>query len=232
MFHKENIWNLLSTRIPSLYTKLLFIDADVIVQDPMNWTYKCSQALDTFDIVQPLSVIKFQEAPQSTLNTSQPLLVASSQFRPTAFDKTMAYPSPGYGIAVKRKWLKNVGGFIDSAVVGAGDLFTLGLLCAPDHVKNSQAYLLSPFTHKECERYEKNCLKLKTKLGFISEEGFHLYHGQRNNRQYANRHELMKELQEHHLMKNTLGLIEFTDARFNTLMLEYFKSRNEDSYET
>jgi hypothetical protein len=141
----------------------------------------------------------------------------------------MAYPSPGYGIAVKRKWLKNVGGFIETAVVGAGDLFTLGLLCTPDHVKKSQAYLMSTFAHKECDRYEKNCLKLNTKLGFIAEEGVHLYHGQRHNRQYLNRHELLKELQDHHLQKNSLGLIEFTEPRFNTLMMKYFTDRNEDS---
>jgi len=226
MFHKENLWMHLAKRIPCLYTKLVFLDGDIIVNNPTVWASRCSLALDTYKIIQPLSSIKFQE--HGALSSTQPLLIASWYNRlGRLFDPFQSYPSPGYGLGVERKWLKNVGGLVESAVVGAGDLFSLCTLVDLEHVKNTLAWKMSSFAHKEIERYIKNCMAQKTTVGFVGHEGIHLYHGKRSDRQYANRHEIMKELREEHLTKNEQGIYEFS-PEFSELMKHYFLSRNED----
>ena len=144
------------------------------------------------------------------------------------FDASMAYPSPGYGVAVNRSWLEAVGGFVEEGVVGAGDLFLFDSLLDPAHLRNTVAYRESPFAHKAIARFQKNAKDLNTKLGFVPQEILHLYHGQRQNRQYTSRHEKMRGLTRKDLRKNYQGLWEF-DAKWSKIMLEYFTSRKEDN---
>ena len=228
MFHKENLWQIAANKISSRYTKLVFMDGDIIVDDPFVWISRVSAMLDTHNVLQPFSHIKFSEPKHfvRTVYSVQPLLVASSFVRQVPFDYFMAYPSPGYGIAVQRKWLNQIGGLITHAVVGAGDLMMLGSLVAPEHVKNSLAYQKSPFAHNDVERFMTNVKK--SKVGFVPHEGLHLFHGSKENRQYGSRHEIMQDLQEHDLYTNSHGVLEFRDSRWSDAMLRYFKGRRED----
>jgi hypothetical protein len=228
MFHKENLWQIASQKISQQYTKLVFIDGDVILDDPTSWIVRCSEVLNSVHIAQAFSSIKFQEAPNSSLYTLQPLLCAASSVRTQPFDSSMSYPSPGYGLAVKRSWLTAVGGLITYAVAGAGDLFMLGGLCSPDHMMNSEAYVKSPFAHKDVQRFLSRAEKLKTKVGFVPHTALHLYHGKRSDRQYKSRHDLFQQLMENDLHLNRCGVLEFISPHWNTPMLEYFQQRKED----
>jgi hypothetical protein len=223
MFHKENLWQLCANKVPAKFTKLVFIDGDIMVDDPMVWVSRLSAMLDTYQIIQPFSNIKFMDGKQSTI---QPLVLASDSVRETPFAFDMAYPSPGYGIAVQRKWLTQIGGLVTRAIVGAGDLMMLGSLCAPEHVMNSLPYRKSPFMHYDIQRYINNTRKVK--YGFAPHQGVHLFHGKRENRQYGSRHDAMETLQEDDLYINKYGVIEFKDLSWSSIMLKYFRGRKED----
>jgi hypothetical protein len=235
MFHKENLWQILATRIPAQYSKLAFLDGDILLGDTQAWAARTSALLEDFHILQALSCVNFQDC-ASTIDsacaapstTSQPLLVACRSIRSEPFDKGMAYPSPGYGIAVRRAWLRDVGGLVQTAVVGAGDLFMLGGLCATEHMRSSEAYHKSPFAHEDVERFLQRARVLHTRLGYVPHAGLHLFHGSRSSRQYSSRHDLMAGLQRSDLRANKAGLLEFEDPRWSSTMRKYFSQRLED----
>jgi hypothetical protein len=229
MFHKENLWMKIHDMIPKTIRKIIFLDADILLRDPLAWVSRVSAILDTYDIVQPLSVIKFQENAEGTRTSSQALLVASSKVRQDCFDKRFSYPSPGYGIAVQRSWLMNVGGLVQTAVVGAGDLFMLGGLLHPQIVQDSIAYKSSPFAWSDTQRFLSEAKRLQTKVSYVAQEGLHLYHGSRENRQYSTRHEDFRSLTLKDLRFNKERVLEFKHPeKWNIPMLKYFAGRKED----
>jgi hypothetical protein len=228
MFHKENLWMKIHEMMPKTIRKVIFLDGDIMIQDPLAWVSRVSAVLDSYEIVQPLSVIKFQENAKGATST-QALLVASSKVRKDCFDKRFSYPSPGYGIAVQRQWLVNVGGLVQTAVVGAGDLFMLGGLLQPSFVQQSMAYKSSPFAWADIDRFLSRSKILQTRVNFVAQEGLHLYHGSRENRQYSTRHEEMRSLMIRDLKFNKEKVLEFRNPeKWNVPMLKYFQGRKED----
>jgi hypothetical protein len=51
MFQKENLCRLLEKAIPAKYTKLAFLDADIMFDDP-HWYIRASKHLDYCDVIQ------------------------------------------------------------------------------------------------------------------------------------------------------------------------------------
>lgn len=228
MFHKENLWNVLESKIPLKYSKIAFLDADILLHNPLVWAWRTCEALNKYPIVQPFSSIKSEENMEGTLHSKQVLLVASASIRNETFNYSMSYPSPGYGVAVQRSWLKSVQGFVDSCIVGGGDLITLLSILQPEKLLIQQCYIESPFAHKDIARFQANCAKVCTTVGFVQYEGLHLYHGSRMCRQYTTRHELMKGLTLKDLRKNSAGIYEFMSRGWTNRMHQYFQQRKED----
>lgn len=223
MFQKENLWAIAEHRVPSQYTKIAFLDGDILLDNVKTWASRVSSILCEVNVIQPLSAIKFED-PEGT--TQQPLLVACSTVRETLFDPQMAYPSPGYGLALQRGWLRSVGGLIEMAVSGAGDLFTLGGLCASTYMRTTQAYKESPFAHADIERFIRNASGAR--VGYVPHEALHLYHGKRAERQYTTRHKILAGLTAKDFKRNAYGVVEYTDSVWNSHMKAYFHARRED----
>jgi hypothetical protein len=123
MFHKENLWNLLAARVPPQYSKLLFLDANVLFFEPF-WYDAISHALETHPIVQPFQAVTHTTADRTAAIRYQPGLFAAlaSRGREKIFTWTTAqWPAAGFGMAVQRSWLAEVGGFMDMGVMGGGD---------------------------------------------------------------------------------------------------------------
>jgi hypothetical protein len=234
LFHKENLWNILSRFIPKQYSKIAFLDADIILDCPNDWYSRTSVLLDSHDIVQVMSSVKFEELPpngcyfenagSNSVTSNQILIAAASKIRDNVFDYHMNYPSPGYGVAVNRKWLQKIGGFVEMGLSGGGDLFCLGLLLDEQHVKKTSAYLECPYAHKDIERFLYNTKDAK--VGFVPCEGLHLFHGMRKDRQYESRYKLLSMKKFSDFSKNSDGVLECKDTRDS--LLPYFASRNED----
>jgi hypothetical protein len=131
MFHKENLWNLLAARVPSRYSKLLFLDANVLFFEPY-WYEAISRALDSHPIVQPFQAVMHTTADRSSVIRFNPGLVAAHATIGSArvfHAGTGLKPAAGFGIAVQRSWLSDVGGFMDMAVLGGGDYLLGAALC-------------------------------------------------------------------------------------------------------
>lgn len=220
MFHKENLYRILETHIPSCYTKLAFLDADVYFPDK-TWYQKTSQLLNTHDIVQP-----FEKAHWLDLTYKKTMLTRKTVLLNTSSKWDFAY-HPGFAWCMRRKWYKQVG-FFDYAISGSGDTLSTAAWLDKIFPEKFQS-LPSPLVLK----YKEFCGKPKPRATYLQDSNlYHLYHGSRENRQYAERHKMLNiqgEIDDY-LHANSEGVWEWKDKeKWNPLYLHYFKKREDDS---
>lgn len=220
MFHKENLYRILETKIPCQYTKLAFLDADVYFTDKM-WYEKTSKLLNTFDIVQP-----FERAHWLDLTYKKTLLTRKSVVCNEKKMWDFAY-HPGFAWCMTRKYYKQVG-FFDYAISGSGDTLSSAAWLQKVFPEKFQS-LPSPLK----QTYAGFCAKPIPKITYLKDvDLYHLYHGSRENRQYADRHKMLNIKGDIHeyIEKNQEGVWEWKDkTRWNFMYLDYFKKRDDDS---
>ncbi len=219
MFHKENLYRILEKKLPSCYTKLAFLDADIYFQDK-SWYSKTSQLLNTFDIVQP-----FERAHWLDLTYKKTMLTRKSVVLNTKSEWDFSY-HPGFAWCMTRKWYKKVG-FFDYAISGSGDTLSSAAWLQKTFPEKFQS-LPSPLIPKYIA-YRVNCQPKITYLKDI--DLYHLYHGSRENRQYAERHKML-QIQgdiDDYIQQNKEGVFEWkVIPKWNPLYLQYFKKRDDD----
>jgi hypothetical protein len=114
MFYKENLIKAVEKIIPPQFTKLFFMDADILYKDPA-WYDVVSSTLDHYDVCQP-----FQTAHMLNIDYS----IRSSMTSIFDVDPTeikLEFNHPGYCWAMSRDWYHRTKP-TDFAVIGGGDL--------------------------------------------------------------------------------------------------------------
>jgi hypothetical protein len=219
MFHKENLYRILEPKIPPCYTKLAFLDADVYFTDK-SWYSTTSQLLNTHDIVQP-----FERAHWLDLTYKKTMLTRKSVVLNTKKDWDFGY-HPGFAWCMTRKYYKKVG-FFDYAVSGSGDTLSSAAWLQKTFPTNFQS-LPKPLVTK----YKVFQAKQAPKITYCTDiDLYHLYHGSRENRQYAERHKMLNITGEidDYLETNKEGVFEWKDKqKWNPLYFHYFKKRDDD----
>ena len=223
MFHKENLLRILETRIPSEYTKLAFIDADIMF-DNINWYSWASKLLDEYDIVHP-----FENCHWLDLTYTQKILTRTTIIKMST-DKAYDWNyHPGFAWCFRRDWYNKIG-FYDKGFTGSGDVI-FGLFIKK--VKITDPLLASKTSEKTIQEYFKNNENYIIKSTYIPGVNiYHLYHGSRKNRQYSIRHTILGFVIDDidTLVRiNKDGVYEWINAdKYNQKFLEYFKNRNDD----
>ena len=219
MFHKENLYRVLETKIPKKYTKLAFLDCDLLFED-MSWYEKTSKLLDTHDVVQP-----FEMAYWLNLTYSNVMLERKSVV--TAPGKAWSFEyHPGFAWCMRRDWYKKVG-FFDYAISGSGDTLSSAAWLDKKFPAKFQS-LPRPLEAAYKAYREKPCPRITYLEGHYVH---HLYHGSRANRKYAERHKLLDTQGDIHdlVTKNKDGVLEWKEPKvWNAGFLRYFTSRNDD----
>jgi hypothetical protein len=82
------------------------------------------------------------------------------------------------------------------------------------------------------QAYNDTFKKVNPTLGFLANRALHLFHGVQGNRQYVSRFnnisKVMNKPWDEEITTNKDGLFEFRNPEVNTVVLNYFKGRNED----
>lgn len=219
MFHKENLYRVLEPTIPRKYTKLAFIDCDVLFKDP-DWYDKTCKLLKTHDIVQPFEMAHWMDITYKSVTLSRKSVLLNPK-------KTWDYNyHPGFAWCMRRDWYTKVG-FFDYAVSGSGDtLSSMAWLCheMPRHFHSLPAAL-----RKEYAAFKDHDPPRVTYLP--GSHLFHLYHGSRADRQYVDRHKLLdieRDIADL-TIKTKEGVLNWEDPdKWNPFFLTYFRSRNDD----
>jgi hypothetical protein len=212
MFHKERLCRVLETRIPSNYTKICFLDADILFSNP-RWYRNTSDKLDTHTIVQPFSYVKWYNYNGTGFEDEKP---------GTVYAGPSDHSHPGFAWAFQRSWYRTYG-FYDYSITGGGDTLSVA-----SWFHRALGWDICRFKLYQ-EYFERLNASIHT-IGCIDGDVYHLWHGSRENRQYMSRHEILSGIDDPRriLQVNADGVYELTDRTINEKMKEYFVSRDED----
>lgn len=222
LFHKERLCYLLEKKVPAKYTKLIFLDIDILFGDP-EWYDNVSKALDMYDIVHP-----YETANWLDLTYTKNLRQAETVVK--AWDNGRRIGSNchvGFAWAFKREWY-NAHGFFQYCVIGSGDS-----LSSMAWLKQSAFFVESDVNSKyEVPAYSEFLKSIfpSPKISYVKGNIYHLYHGSLANRSYFDRHSIFKDV---HDIRSILeiedtGLFKITDPVIAQKVKEYFKNRNDD----
>jgi len=219
MFYKENIINILLDKIPSHYTKICMMDADIMFQNKF-WYNMISSSLNKLTICHPFNESVFLDKRRQPINIKKSIIEIHD-------DGNRGHP--GFIWAFNKEWLlKNK--LFELSIIGGGDTIfassILNLSHNKDWLNESYNNYLKEFNHPQ-------------KIGNIGLTVFHLYHGDVNNRQYKSRNQLMIDLLSYYnftdisqlLEKNEDGLLKWNEKykdKCNEILLTFFKNRKDD----
>jgi len=215
MFHKENLLNLLVSKLPEKYTKIVCLDGDVLFENE-DWINDTIDKLDGYDVVVPFhDAYRIDPYYDTLFECAKTLLDLTYAVKTTTF-------SAGYAIAFNRRFFDQIG-LYEYAIIGGGDKMTLiDFIRLPLQIQS--------FGSTKKDDYIKKIKALNLKFGYLEGILYHLYHGSLNNRQYFERHFIIKDLHlDTDVVKNKDGVLEFVNPKkYNPIMLGYFKNRKED----
>lgn len=220
MFHKERLYRILETEVPLQFTKLAFLDCDIIFSN-FSWYQSASDLLETFDAVQPFEKAHWQDLTYKKIILTKDTIL--KQYLPTClFGKF----HPGFAWCMRREWY-NKFGFFDWGVIGSGDALTsAGWM--KKYVPESFEQVVPAYRKQFWKFYNQP----SPTMAFIpGMEIYHLHHGSRSKRQYISRHKLLNAPEdiETLIQINKDGVYEWVDKeRFNPIFLGYFKHRDDD----
>jgi hypothetical protein len=222
LFHKERLFYLLEKQVPAKYTKLLFLDADIVFDNP-NWYDDLSKALDTYDIVHP-----YEKAIWLDLTYTKKINECETVVKYFSEHCTIGYGCHvGFAWAFKRQCY-NQYGFFQHCIVGSGD----SLSCMAWFEQDSSLLAYQVRSKYEVPAYIEFCKSItySPKISYIGGNVYHLYHGTLSGRKYVDRHSIFKDVEDVRtiLKEDESGLFEITDPKIAQKVKDYFKSRNDD----
>lgn len=222
LFYKEQLYNLLVPKVPEQYTKLIFLDGDILFEDK-NWIDNISNLLNTYNVVQP-----FETAVLMDINF-QPIFIKKSLFYGIKNDNFKNQPIDkhhhGFSYALTRTFYNKIGGFFDKCIIGGGDT-AFATLFHRTIIPSFYSSVIQP----EYSRWNRNIEE--ENITYLPTTIYHLYHGSDKNRKYANRHILLEQFDlkcwDDFVYKNKEGVYEIKNKKINEIMKQYFISRKED----
>lgn len=121
---------------------------------------------------------------------------------------------------------------MDRAIAGAGDHHMATALIG--NVENSIHGGMSDAYKKMCHAWQTYVRKYHCQLGYVLGSILHHWHGNRGNRQYVKRWDILKNNQYDpyvDVVHNSFGLLQFTDTKpkLRRALGYYFNQRDDDS---
>jgi hypothetical protein len=229
MFYKENLIKAVEKIIPESFTKLFFMDADILYKDPA-WYDVVSLTLDCYDACQP-----FQSAESLTLNYSIENKRVSILDAPLTEKFSWTKYHSGYCWAVTRQWYRRVAPS-DYVIIGGGDVMLYQYITKNIRIEcGKESNTLYGFITKHILETPLTSYR-SCPLSIV-----HLNHGTRENRQYYNRSKNVVDIitdinPEYSIIdvtnRRSDGILEWKPEYrdlFNRYYSEFFSTRRDDS---
>lgn len=220
LFQKERLCHILESCIPKQYTKLLFLDSDLLFEN-QDWYNELSAKLDSFEIVQPFSKGVWLDITYKHIVKERIPFVFYNKFGKITMKGGIGGYHPGFAWAFQRPWFRKVG-FFQESVLGDGD--TLSTTVWLDYEFEYKDYIKPAI-----EAFRKK-LTHKPSMCFLQGAIFHLWHGDGKKRQYSERRKIFKSIKDIRdiLLVAPNGLYEITDSSLKPKILKYFRNRDDD----
>lgn len=238
LWQKERLINhLVRSFIPAKYTKIAWIDCDLIFEDPA-WVAQASKLLDVHRVIQLFEHVdrlpRGGRVEDSIGDRSRSF--ASVWRDPKTVDREGwdNHGHTGYAWAARRDLFPQTG-LYDAAILGNGDdlmahafIGELSSVCITENYDQDQA--MHHHYHQWAKRAYDYC---QGDLGYLPGTVFHLWHGDYENRRYIERLHEMKEIGFDPFVDITIdhvGCLRWaTDhPKLHRFALDYFALRKED----
>ena len=219
MFHKEQLCHILEKHVSWWYTKLLFLDADIIFERP-KWYSEVSTKLNQFQVVHPFESCKWLDLSYTQILCERRSVVTQQSEK--IYNSTY---HPGFAWAFQRSWFRK-NGFFRYAITGSGDTLSAAAWLNQDLGK----YVLQQALKPAYEDYKKRLIK--PTIAYLPGSVWHLYHGERKNRKYSDRHKILDGISDirAELKKSFWGILAFKkpDCQMHQKLKQYFIERSDD----
>lgn len=229
LWHKENMINLGTKLLPSTWKAMAWIDADVEF-DHAHWATDALKVLNGHrDVVQLYSHAVDMDKDLNAMN-----IFPSFGFqycKNSKYGVGMNMWHPGYAWACTRRAYDRMGGLYEDSILGSGDhnmaFAFLGQCDKSLNCNVSQGYKDS------LAEFQKRAANLR--LGYVPGVIRHHFHGQKKNRKYNERWQILVDNQydpSTHITKHN-GLLVPTQTCPPQLLksiMDYFLERNEDEF--
>lgn len=223
MWQKERLLNIGIESMPADVDAVAWVDADIIFQNP-NWYEDTKQLLSVYPVVQLFEHVDYQ-GPDGSVERQ----TASWAYNHKIKDK-QAYGAPGFAWAARCEAIAD--GLHDQDIVGGGDCHLLaGWLDETKFVQRQYAGM-EVWTDEFLEWKKNQLPRVRGKIGCVSGDAYHLFHGTRENRQYLSRVDILKrhDFTPADIRIDGNGLWEWATDKpgLRRDVAEYFAGRKED----
>lgn len=238
MWQKERLLNLAIQALPGRFTKVAWLDCDLLFQDD-DWAQNTSRLLDKCTVVQPFKwVVRLPRGHTSYLGAGEKWKSFGAVYKKDKkallggrFD---AHGHTGFAWAARREVLAEHG-LYDACIAGSGDHMIAHAVCG-DHrsicidriIGRNSAYRRS---------FEDWAMRIASatqgRLGYVPGTLLHLWHGDIINRRYVDRNRELEQFSfdpQQDLQLGPTGCWEWTarTPQLRDWAIRYFSSRRED----
>ncbi len=194
IWYKENLINIGVQNLPKDWEYMAWIDADIEFQNK-NWAQETIEQLQTYDIVQLFShaIDLGPRGETMIVHTGFSYLHVNGEpmnnYLPNSPYKN---GHTGYAWACRKSAYNKIGGLMDFPILGSADahmaMAFIGKVERTLHPKLNKNY-------KElCKIFEERCVRhLKYNIGYVNGTIIHNFHGNKADRQYATRWQILLE---------------------------------------
>jgi len=246
LWAKEKLLNLALEHLPTSCTQVCWCDCDILFERP-TWARDCSRLLEAHRVLQPFASAVFlgpAETPDKH-QTYQPNTSFACAYagRPGGrfADPALYEAHPGYCWAARRDVLERMGGLYDRGVVGHGDL-VMALAFShrsdrdgplPDRWHGVWQPQWSEALLRDARRWQQHAATVvQGDIGCVPGTIYHLWHGNKRDRRYHQRAQLLHDFDPDCHLADDDGLWRWTDAAHRAnlpnRLKAYFANRNED----
>ncbi len=233
LWHKENLINLGVQNIARHWPDwkyVAWIDADIEFQRK-DWVNETIHELEVAHFCQMFSQAIDLGPCGETVGVHQGFIYSywhQRNYRPGYHNW-----HPGFAWAATREAFTGIGGLIDRAILGSGDrLMAMGLIGRGADSYRSEVHpnykAMIMGWQARAERY------VKRDIGFVHGTVLHAWHGQKRNRRYAERSQILIDCNydpQTDVYPDAQGVLRLEDDRIELrdAIKHYFRGRNEDS---
>ena len=214
LWQKECIINKTVSMLPSEINYVIWADGDII-WDSYDWIYEVKEKLNKIPVIQLFNSVNYLD------KFGKEVIHHSKCYALNHFSY-----APGGALIVKREFFEFIGLFELNLTGGGDTVFWMGV-CGKmrddwDDIFNSE------ITDRTKKWIKKAYSFFRNQYSYIDVPSKHLWHGDRKNRQYRSRHEILKNMSISDFTKNEYGLFELrsSNLEFETKMKDYFYSRS------
>jgi hypothetical protein len=238
LWHKERLLNILLPLLPGQYTKIAWLDSDILFEDSA-WFERASELLETRDVVQC-----FEDAYTMPTGVESPKMLGENwigfmkmQCAENDFfeDAGRNHGHQGFAWAARRELLDGIG-LYDACVLGGGDHMMAHAFVGDlsDHGCFG-AEMKTPERIDHFMRWRQEIrLRMTRGFGYVPGAIFHLWQGELANRRYAERRDILARhafdpLQDIEMLPNGTWHWASDKISLHQEVRQYFEERREDA---